>query len=232
MIRWAVGLKSLSTSAYEAMGQVIKLPSARTLRDYTHWYKAEPGFQFSILEELCQKCRSMKEYEKWCTIIFDEVKIKEDIVYDKNSGSIVGFVHPLDITSPNVIPAPKPATHILTVMVKSICGQGSLETPIAHFASRTCKAENLYDIVWEAIKILEGLGMKVLAIVCDGSTANRRFFTFHKEDDCIHKTKNLYSDTDRPVFFISDVPHLIKTTRNCWSASGHSGGHTRLLTVS
>jgi hypothetical protein len=43
MIRWAVGLKSLSTSAYEAMGQVIKLPSARTLRDYTHWYKAEPG---------------------------------------------------------------------------------------------------------------------------------------------------------------------------------------------
>ena len=190
------------------------------------------GFQFSILEELCQKCRSMKEYEKWCTIIFDEVKIKEDIVYDKNSGSIVGFVHPLDITSPNVIPAPKPATHILTVMVKSICGQGSLETPIAHFASRTCKAENLYDIVWEAIKILEGLGMKVLAIVCDGSTANRRFFTFHKEDDCIHKTKNLYSDTDRPVFFISDVPHLIKTTRNCWSASGHSGGHTRLLTVS
>ena len=139
------------------------------------------GFQFSILEELCQKCRSMKEYEKWCTIIFDEVKIKEDIVYDKNSGSIVGFVHPLDITSPDVIPAPKPATHILTVMVKSICGQGSLETPIAHFASRTCKAENLYDIVWEAIKILEGLGMKVLAIVCDGSTANRRFLHFTKK---------------------------------------------------
>ncbi len=34
----------------------------------------------------------------------------------------------------------------------------------------------------------------------------------------------------RPVLFVSDPPHLIKTTRNCWSHSGFSG--TRLMKVS
>ena len=37
-----------------------------------------------------------------------------------------------------------------------------------------------------------------------------------------YKTINPFSPEKRPIFFISDVPHLLKTTRNCWS---HSFAH-------
>ena len=36
------------------------------------------------------------------------------------------------------------------------------------------------------------------------------------------RQKNPYSDDNRDIYFYCDVPHLIKTTRNCWSNSfGH-----------
>lgn len=36
-------LKSLSTAAYDTLKDVLKLPSSRTLKDYTHWIIGEPG---------------------------------------------------------------------------------------------------------------------------------------------------------------------------------------------
>ena len=51
-----------------------------------------------------------------------------------------------------------------------------------------------------------------------------------EEDEVCYKTLNPYSDETRYIYFISDVPHLMKTVRNCWS---HSFGHgcTRKLWV-
>lgn len=71
------------------------------------------------------------------------------------------------------------------------------------------------------------------AIVADGASSNRRFFRMHhaKEGEIIYQVKNLYSCDDRYLYFISDTPHLLKTTRNCWSNSfGHS--NKRALWVS
>ena len=40
---------------------------------------------------------------------------------------------------------------------------------------------------------------------------------------CPHKTVNVFSDEKSPLFFFSDVPHLIKTVRNCWpNSDGHA----------
>ena len=46
MIRWCLNLKLLSSSAYHALrtSGFLKLPSERTLRDYTHFVKTRPGF--------------------------------------------------------------------------------------------------------------------------------------------------------------------------------------------
>ena len=43
-----------------------------------------------------------------------------------------------------------------------------------------------------------------------------------KKDGVVYRTTNRYN-TSRQIYFIADVPHLIKTTRNCWYAS-RSGG--------
>lgn len=43
MIEWCLYLKSLSTVAYNTVRDVLRLPSTRTLRDYTHWMTAVSG---------------------------------------------------------------------------------------------------------------------------------------------------------------------------------------------
>ena len=58
-------------------------------------------------------------------------------------------------------------------------------------------------------------------------------------EDVVYKTPNPFSDDNRDVYFMSDVPHLIKTVRNCWSNSfAHSNsralwvsGHTMHITT-
>ena len=116
----------------------------------------------------------------------------------------------------------------------SLFGVYSLEFPYAHFATENLSADTLFPIVWEAIRQLECMGFNVIAITADGASVNRKFFRMHslaKTDDVIHKVKNPYASDDRFVYFGSDPPHLMKTTRNCWSHL-HAHGRTRHLWVS
>ena len=82
---------------------------------------------------------------------------------------------------------------------------------------------------------LECCGSKVMGVSCDGAASNRNFFRMHGSevsgDGVLYKTTNFYSKEKRWLYFCSDVPHLIKTTRNCWSHS-HEKGKTRSMAVS
>ena len=54
MIKWALNLKLLSSSAYHALrtSGFIVLPSEGTLRDFTHYFKSESGFTSDLNREL------------------------------------------------------------------------------------------------------------------------------------------------------------------------------------
>ena len=106
-----------------------------------------------------------------------------------------------------------------------------LKFPLVGFATASITSDFLYLIVWKAIRILEAstAQLRVLFLTCDGASANRRFFNIHGQvNDFIHFTDNPFSNDGRKVYFISDVPHLLKTTRNCFSNS-FSHKNTRRL---
>ena len=88
MIKWCLNLKLISSAAYHAMRSTgfVTLPSERTLRDYTNYIKSLPGYQRHE-----SKCSELSENRRYVTILLDEMKIKEDIVYDKYSGNMIGF---------------------------------------------------------------------------------------------------------------------------------------------
>ena len=75
-----------------------------------------------------------------------------------------------------------------------------------------------------------------MSLTRDGSSANRKFFQLHNKlaganTKVVHKVPNPYSMEKRYLYFFVDVPHLLKTVRNCWSNSfGHN--HARALWVS
>ena len=70
-------------------------------------------------------------------------------------------------------------------------------------------------------------------MVADGASANRKFFASHsieehKKSDITFKAPNI-TLLGNFVYFMCEVPHLMKTTRNAWSNSRAKG--TRHLEV-
>ena len=163
------------------------------------------------------------------------MKIRDDLVYHKHDQEIVGFVdlgsvdnelQSLENSAGRKQPVarlcPAVATHILVLMVRGIAT--SLRFPWAHFPTTGVTASSLMSIMWEAIEILEFLGFKVLAITSDGAGPNRKFYRLHdaisrNREEPLYKVPNPYSCEGRMIYFMSDAPHLIKTTRNCLSHS-------------
>lgn len=88
--RWCIYLRHLSSSAYELLctSGVLKLPSQRTLRDYTYYTQSCNGFSVSVDRQIMDMANinSCSERDKYVIIIMDEMHIRQDIVYDKQSG--------------------------------------------------------------------------------------------------------------------------------------------------
>lgn len=249
IVKWCLNLKHISSAAYNALRNTLVLPSDRTLRDYTHYIDSRAGFDDNVDKQLMKEANvdNVPECLKYVCLVLDEVRIKEDLVYDKYSMQVIGFVNVGDINdqllrfeqvqateSQLPLPTPSVAKHMLVFMVRGIFS--GLEFPYVQFPSSSLSGDIIFPLVWECIKRLEACNLKVIAITADGASSNRKFFRMHKQasngdEDIVYKTVNVYSPDNRPLFFISDVPHLVKTVRNCWSNSfGHS--FTRNLMVS
>lgn len=96
MIRWALYLHHRSSGAYETLRKsgVIALPSSRTWRDYRHLSStSSPGFSVTADHQLLDliKCAKPNHLARYVIILVDEVYLKEGLVYNKSTGSLVDF---------------------------------------------------------------------------------------------------------------------------------------------
>ena len=163
MIRFALHIHLRSPSAYQALREsnVIKLPCERTLRDYTNTVHPSSGFHKAVFDDLKHQAGKLNDIQKYVVLMLDEVSIKDDLVYDKVTGELVGFVNlgndvddcytirnkEKSIGTPNI------ATHALVFMVTSIAAR--LKYSLGYFATTTATADQLFLLMWKAIELLE-----------------------------------------------------------------------------
>ena len=108
------------------------------------------------------------------------MKIQDDLVWDKHTGELIGFV---DLRDPDLNYATlkdtnELATHVLVFQIRSIVNP--LAYSFATFATSGVTAFQLFPIFWKAVAILEvTCNMKVIAAVADGASPNRKFFRMH-----------------------------------------------------
>ncbi|CAB4034941.1 Hypothetical predicted protein, partial [Paramuricea clavata] len=161
----------------------------------------------------------------------------DDLVYDKVTGELVGFVNiGNDVDDCHVIrnkeesiKTANVATHVLVFMVTSIAFR--LKFSLGYFATTTATADQLFLLMWKAVGLLETYaGLKVVVVVSDKAGPNQRLYSLHDSGDKItYRTKDVFAtDEQRYIYFFSDPPHLIKTARNNFANSG-SGSNTRRL---
>ena len=94
MIRFALNLRYLSTSAYRALGNFIALPSQRTLCDYTHVMDVGAGVSHPMISMMknSMNFEASSAADRMVGILCDEMKVKSGLVFNKQSGRLVGFV--------------------------------------------------------------------------------------------------------------------------------------------
>ena len=237
MIKWCLYLRHLSGKAYDTLRSsgCIRLPSQRTLRDYTHCVSATTGFSSAVDKQLMQAANinESPEWQKYVALVFDEMYIKEDLVYSKHTGSLIGFSNIGDINrhllqfqasleDDSLNASEQLAKTMLVFMVRGLLS--GLEFPYAQFPCTMMRGDLLFDPLWKAIARIERCGLKVLATTADGASPNRRLFKIHDPLSYTtpHKVPNPYATDDRDLFFISDPPHLLKTVRNCFASKSRA----------
>ena len=246
MIRWCVSiyLKSPSTYRHLRDSGFLLLPDRTTLNKHFNFTEAQSGFNPDIIQLLLGEIKDYEPHQKNVGLLFDEMKIKSGLVYNKASGKLVGFCELGDINTELMKfneecsnESKSLASYMLCIMVSGLFQH--LAFPLAYFAGVGFTCDQLYNVMWQAVGYLEAIGLQVRFFCSDGASPNRSFYNLHcledkinvSSDGVLYWTWNLYAPCQtRKVFFISDVPHLMKTTRNCFSNS-HAHSNTRNLVI-
>ena len=117
---------------------------------------------------------------KMLSSLLDEMKIQEDLVWDKHTGDLIGYVD-LGNTELNYAALKNPdefASHVLVFLVRSIVNP--MKFTIANFATKNVTATQLFPLFWKAVRILEErCKLKVMAVTSDGAAANRTMYQMH-----------------------------------------------------
>lgn len=239
LIKWAIYLRHKSSKAYEILrdSKCISLPSQRTLRDYTHFVSNTIGFSDEVDRQLYEvaEVQTLPEFKKCVAIIIDEMHIREDLIFDKHSGKLIGFVNLGDVNNHLLkfeqsiqsvgSKLTKPlAKCMLVFLVRGLFT--NLQFPYAQFATSSLSGDLLFQPFWETVKRLERCDLKVVAVTADGAAPNRAFFRLHGLEKESYKIINPFSEEKRHIHCLSDSPHLLKTIRNCLASN------KRLLWVS
>ena len=159
-------------------------------------------------------------------IFFDEVKIKEGLLYDRSTGKLIGFVdmEPGDNVEDGEDVEHLIATNVTQFFFKSLFT--SFSFPCAYFFTRSVTSEQINEMFWAGIYALHEFGFEVLLACADGASYNRTFFNMNSVGS---PWKGSNPFTNEPIFFLSDPPHLIKKLRNQLYNSGTKEQHTRLM---
>jgi len=159
-IKWCLYLRHLSGKSYELLRNsgCIKLPSQRLLHDYTHYITTTIGFSTEVDQNLLDVAFLSNDINRYIFLIMDEIHIKNELVYDKHNGGLIGFVNLGDTNNRllefenalhndnNEFPL---ATLMLVFMVRGLFCK--LNFPYTQFACDSMNGDLLFDPVWEAI---------------------------------------------------------------------------------
>ena len=164
-----------SSGCYDTLRKCLQLPSTRTLQDYTHYAEAKLGFSSDVDKMLINAAQidTCPAREKCVILLLDEMHIREQLIFDKHSGAMIGYTNISDIVThlqefesqvdltgdEGNEQSHKLAKTMMVFMVRGLFS--SLQFPYAQFACADVTGEMLYDPFWEAVRRIETCGLKV-----------------------------------------------------------------------
>ena len=112
------------------------------------------------------------------------MKIRSNLVFDKNTGQLTGFTD-LGYSTIKYATFEKQdelASHVLPFFIRGLTT--ILKFSFSYFATKAVTVFQILPIFWEGVLILEKTcSLWVIATTSDGTSTNRRFYRMHKDLD-------------------------------------------------
>ena len=87
----ALSLYKTSPKGYRFLSTLFALPSRQTLSGLLNKVPFHPGINLHIIENLKCQVKNLKEIDKTCVLLFDEMALDPGLTYDKKNDIIFGF---------------------------------------------------------------------------------------------------------------------------------------------
>ena len=175
------------------------MPSERVLQDYKNDFKPGAGIIKENIEELKEQASKFTGIQKYVAVVMNEMRIQENLVFNKTSGELIGFIDLGDpLTTYAKVDEDTPiASHSLAFLVRELCT--NLKHVVAYYFTGNVTSFQLLPLFWKVVGVLEAtVKLWVIAAVNDGASPNRKFFALHSKlggtvpDGLVYKTPNLF----------------------------------------
>ena len=193
-----------SPKCYRLLAKSFALPSVSMLKKPMQKISITSGFHKAVLEGLKIKATTMSSAQKLCTVVFDEMSIKEQLVYNVKSDTIDGFETVSMSSDTKYV-----ANHAGVFMVKGLTKKWK-QTVGYELSSGPICAETLKMLTVTCIEKLLEIGLDVKVFLCDQGSNNRAML----EKLGVSTDTPYMRINDHKVFVSYDPPHLIKNVRN------------------
>ena len=160
-------------------------------------------------------------------------------MWSKHTGDLIAFVDlgDMNLNYATIQETNATASHVLVSLLRSVVNP--FKFSLANFETKNATAFQIFTLFWKPVAICETqCAIEVVAATCDGASANSKFFRMHfglthddelnADTDIFYLTIIFFSEDKHYIYFISDLPHLLKTVRICLNNSG-SGKGTRFM---
>lgn len=223
--RFCLTLQFYSPKAYEYLRSTFNqnLPAQRTIRSWYSSLDCSPGFTESAFSALRQRADDAKANgeELLVGLIFDGMSMRKHSQFNRATKQFMG--HNTAGNSNTLISGEEVCTPIATdAMVFMVSGiNKEFKIPIAYFLSTGLNANELVELLNEALKKLKETGVKVVSFTFDGHPTNISAVKKLGANFILEKPyfENPY-DEGYNVYMILDACHMLKLARNCLGSKG------------
>ncbi|XP_039307028.1 uncharacterized protein LOC120358159 [Solenopsis invicta] len=199
---------------YNCLRNVFQhIPSIQTLQLVLQKIPLAPGLNSLILRHLQNISKKMTIKDKVCILIWDEVSIQSNVMYDVRRDIIYGYEDWGNNRTSKV------ADHAFLFMLRGL--NTGWKMPISYnFCSKTTNTAQLIRCIKEHVHKISKAGFHIIATVCDqGATNTAAIKHLLLQTDM---KRNLEKRTQAQTFEVGNVeivplydpPHLIKGIRN------------------
>ena len=219
-----IRIKSSKTYEHLRSEGLLPLPHITTLQSMLSGMSCHFGFNEFALNALEKVFAGMPLNKRFVSLMWDEITIAPDLTFNSSTFQFEGFLPTIEsflssAEDKDDIQTEKLTDHALVFVIRPYMSSWVL--PIAVFpAKNAVSGKDLFKLLMRALIVLEEKGARVLSTVCDGAATNVAVWNSCKVYGRTEGKKKINNkiahptQTETPVYFLRDAPHLMKTIRN------------------